>query len=148
MTIRGYCAAVRSALTDDGRPPLVPSGLKLYVAVIVHGLGEHSGRYDHVAQALADKGAAVYAGDHHGHGESAGEKGLIEDIEPLVDDTARVVEHARGHINEEIEFIVTRALQTSAGRMIFGRLGTEAAAAPPSLGRRPQPQPDPQSAPR
>jgi hypothetical protein len=28
-TIRGYCAAVRSSLTDDGRPPLVPSGLKL-----------------------------------------------------------------------------------------------------------------------
>src|SRR5918997_575643 len=27
--IRGYCAAVRSALTDDGRPPLVASGLKL-----------------------------------------------------------------------------------------------------------------------
>jgi hypothetical protein len=27
--IRGYCAAVRSALTDDGRPPLEPSGLKL-----------------------------------------------------------------------------------------------------------------------
>ena len=28
-TIRGYCAAVRSALTDDGRPPLEASGLKL-----------------------------------------------------------------------------------------------------------------------
>jgi hypothetical protein len=28
--IRGYCGAVRSALTDDGRPPLVASGLKLY----------------------------------------------------------------------------------------------------------------------
>jgi hypothetical protein len=28
-TIRGYCAAVRSALTDDGRPPLAASGLKL-----------------------------------------------------------------------------------------------------------------------
>jgi hypothetical protein len=27
--VRGYCAAVRSALTDDGRPPLVASGLKL-----------------------------------------------------------------------------------------------------------------------
>jgi len=66
-----------------------------FVAVIVHGLGEHSGRYDHVAQALVDKGAAVYAADHHGHGDSEGEKGLIEDIEPLVDDTARVVEHAR-----------------------------------------------------
>lgn len=28
--VRGYCAAVRSAITDDGRPPLVASGLKLY----------------------------------------------------------------------------------------------------------------------
>src|SRR5439155_20007846 len=28
--IRGYCAAVRSALTDDGRPPLDASGLKLH----------------------------------------------------------------------------------------------------------------------
>jgi hypothetical protein len=28
--IRGYCLAVRSALTDDGRPPLSASGLKLH----------------------------------------------------------------------------------------------------------------------
>jgi hypothetical protein len=28
--VRGYCAAVRSALTDDGRPPLAASGLKLH----------------------------------------------------------------------------------------------------------------------
>jgi hypothetical protein len=28
--IRGYCRAVRSALTDDGRPPLAASGLKLH----------------------------------------------------------------------------------------------------------------------
>jgi hypothetical protein len=28
--IRGYCLAVRSALTDDGRPPLAASGLKLH----------------------------------------------------------------------------------------------------------------------
>ena len=27
--VRGYCAAVRSALTDDGLPPLAASGLKL-----------------------------------------------------------------------------------------------------------------------
>lgn len=27
--VRGYCAAVRSALTDDGRPPLEASGLRL-----------------------------------------------------------------------------------------------------------------------
>lgn len=28
--IRGYCVAVRSAITDDGRPPLSASGLKLH----------------------------------------------------------------------------------------------------------------------
>jgi hypothetical protein len=28
--MRGYCSAVRSALTDDGRPPLAASGLKLH----------------------------------------------------------------------------------------------------------------------
>ena len=28
--IRGYCAAVRSSITDDGRPPLEASGLKLH----------------------------------------------------------------------------------------------------------------------
>jgi hypothetical protein len=29
VAARGYCAAVRSAITDDGRPPLVAAGLKL-----------------------------------------------------------------------------------------------------------------------
>ena len=41
----------------------------------------------------------------------------------LEDGTMVVVEHGRPHLNEDVEFIVTRALQTSAGRMIFGRLG-------------------------
>ncbi len=38
--IRGYCLAVRSALTDDGRPPLEAPGLKLYerIAAIVASL--------------------------------------------------------------------------------------------------------------
>jgi len=66
-----------------------------FVAVIVHGLGEHAGRYNHVAQALVDKGAAVYAGDHYGHGASEGEKGVVEGLDPLVDDTALVVDLAR-----------------------------------------------------
>ena len=66
-----------------------------FVAVIVHGLAEHAGRYNHVAQALVDAGAATYAVDHYGHGASEGEKGVVEDIELLVDDTARVVELAR-----------------------------------------------------
>jgi hypothetical protein len=42
--IRGYCAAVRSALTDDGRPPLEASGLKL-----VDRLAQVAGILDRVA---------------------------------------------------------------------------------------------------
>jgi uncharacterized protein YacL len=41
----------------------------------------------------------------------------------LDDGTMVVVEQGRGHLNEEVEFTVTSALQTSAGRMIFGRMG-------------------------
>jgi hypothetical protein len=39
--IRGYCSAVRSALTDDGRPPLAASGLKLHgrLSAIADSLG-------------------------------------------------------------------------------------------------------------
>ena len=35
--VRGYCSAVRSALTDDGRPPLEASGLKLRERLSVIG---------------------------------------------------------------------------------------------------------------
>ena len=39
--VRGYCSAVRSALTDDGRPPLEASGLKLHarLAAVAASLG-------------------------------------------------------------------------------------------------------------
>ena len=65
-------------------------------------------------------------------GEEAG-----QGVGYLEDGTMVVVEHGRQHVNEEVEFVVTRALQTSAGRMIFGRLGDVQGAA-----RRQRPKPD------
>jgi pimeloyl-ACP methyl ester carboxylesterase len=38
------------------------------VVQLVHGLGEHAMRYDHVAIALNRAGYSVYADDHRGHG--------------------------------------------------------------------------------
>jgi alpha-beta hydrolase superfamily lysophospholipase len=64
-----------------------------HVAVIAHGYGEHIGRYDHVAAALANHGAAVYGLDHLGHGKSDGERALIPDFDPVVDDLHLLIEH-------------------------------------------------------
>ncbi|MFK4144920.1 lysophospholipase [Streptomyces sp. NPDC004065] len=66
-----------------------------YVALVVHGYGEHAGRYDEVARVLGAHGAAVYGPDHVGHGRSAGERVLIEDFEDVVSDVHRVAESAR-----------------------------------------------------
>ena len=49
-----------------------PDGEPRAVVLLFHGLGEHSGRYAHVAAALADAGYAVHALDHRGHGKSEG----------------------------------------------------------------------------
>jgi uncharacterized protein YacL len=52
----------------------------------------------------------------------------------LDDGTMVVVEQGRGHLNEEVEFVVTSALQTSAGRMIFGRMSDGQVATPAAQG--------------
>ncbi|MGK5533812.1 lysophospholipase [Streptomyces sp. URMC 129] len=66
-----------------------------FVALLVHGYGEHIGRYEHVADLLVAHGAAVYGPDHMGHGKSAGERVLIEDYEAVVTDVHTVAGRAR-----------------------------------------------------
>ncbi|HEX5648581.1 MAG TPA: alpha/beta hydrolase [Steroidobacteraceae bacterium] len=56
------------------------------VVVVAHGLGEHSGRYAGLAEALVGSGHAVYALDHRGHGHSPGARANIERFEYLVSD--------------------------------------------------------------
>jgi alpha-beta hydrolase superfamily lysophospholipase len=65
-----------------------------YAAVLVHGYGEHIGRYGHVADVLLRHGGAVCGPDHMGHGRSAGERVLIPDFEDVVTDLRAVVERA------------------------------------------------------
>jgi len=55
---------------------------------LVHGLGEHSSRYHHVAEAFNQAGFAMLAFDHRGHGKSPGKRGHIPDYETLLDDIA------------------------------------------------------------
>ncbi|GAA3836118.1 alpha/beta hydrolase [Streptomyces coacervatus] len=66
-----------------------------YVALVVHGYGEHVGRYEEVAGVLVTHGAAVFGPDHMGHGRSAGERVLVEDFEDVVTDVHAVADLAR-----------------------------------------------------
>lgn len=43
-----------------------------FLVLLVHGYGEHIGRYQHVAERLVAEGAVVVGPDHRGHGRSAG----------------------------------------------------------------------------
>ena len=65
------------------------------VVLMVHGLGEHAGRYDHVANNLCNWGFKVCAYDQRGHGESTGLPGVIPSPEALLDDLADVLDDTR-----------------------------------------------------
>ncbi len=45
------------------------------IVIILHGLGEHSGRFVHVAEELIKHNYAVIAFDHYGHGKTQGKRG-------------------------------------------------------------------------
>ncbi|MBL7818734.1 MAG: lysophospholipase [Saprospiraceae bacterium] len=64
------------------------------IVCIVHGFGEHGGRYTHVADFFNKNGYAVVAMDNRGHGKSGGKRGhaprfecYLEDIDAFLTDT-------------------------------------------------------------
>ena len=54
--------------------------------LIVHGLGDHSGRYEHVGDQMASAGLDVWAYDHRGNGGSGGRRGHVDRWSQLHDD--------------------------------------------------------------
>ena len=85
---------------------LSADGLKLFyrwwtvpqprgVCLLVHGIAEHSGRYEHLAQALTAQGLSVWALDHRGHGRSEGLRGDCRSLEEFVGDLRRLAQQAR-----------------------------------------------------
>jgi alpha-beta hydrolase superfamily lysophospholipase len=76
------------------------------VVLLVHGLGEHAGRYDHVARKLNEWGFDVRGYDHFGHGESGGERGALSSDNRLLDDLGEMVEAARARTPDGLPLIV------------------------------------------
>ena len=67
------------------------------IVLIVHGLGEHAGRYDPVAARLLDWGFIVRSYDQRGHGRSTGTPGTLPYDAALLDDLAEIIDETRMH---------------------------------------------------
>ncbi|UAM97557.1 lysophospholipase [Polaribacter litorisediminis] len=64
------------------------------VVVLVHGMGEHSGRYQHVAEKLTDHDFSVVAFDHFGHGKTTGKRGHNPSFEAVLKSISTTIEKA------------------------------------------------------
>jgi acylglycerol lipase len=63
------------------------------IVFIVHGLGEHILRYEHVARFLNRRGYAVFGMDHQGHGQSDGDRAYATGLQSMVGDYLDFVKH-------------------------------------------------------
>ena len=100
-----------------------------HVVLLVHGYGEHIGRYQHVAEALVANGAAVYGVDHVGHGRSEGERVLVVDLEEVVLDVHQLDEIARAEHPDLAVALIGHSMGGLIGARYLQRYGETLATA-------------------
>lgn len=71
---------------------LLPASQARGSVVIMHGLGEHSGRYRHVAAFFNECGLSVRCYDHRGHGRSQGKRGDVINGDPMLQDAEIIID--------------------------------------------------------
>lgn len=102
------------------RRPAEPQG----ACVLVHGLAEHSGRYEHVTKRLVGGGYATYAFDLRGHGHAEGWPGKVSDPDEWLDDLGAVLAHARGGETAPA-FVVAHSMGTLIALAYLAERGEE-----------------------
>lgn len=96
-----YAAAVSTGYlrSESGLPIYYsrwcPVGSARGVVLILHGLGEHGGRFRHLATSLQQSGYIVYAHDHQGFGRSGGARCYVQGFHDYLSDITQVVSMAR-----------------------------------------------------
>ncbi len=75
------------------------------VVNLLHGFGEHSGRYEHVAEAFNKEGLAVVAYDRRGHGGSEGKRGHTPGFSYLLEEIDLLLQHSREWYPEEAHIL-------------------------------------------
>lgn len=106
-----------------------PRGPVHGTVLIVHGLGEHGGRYAHVAAALAAAGWAVVAYDQRGHGHSAGATGDVAADDSLLQDLSRVIGTLRAGASPDPLVLMGHSL----GGLVAARFVAEALMPQPAV---------------
>ncbi len=92
--------------------------------VLIHGFGEHSGRYGPLVSLLAQRHIAVLAPDLWGHGRSAGKRGDIVDVHQCARTLARLI--------SEVAFVPQGASYALFGHSFGGLLVVAWALSAPS----------------
>lgn len=99
---------------NDGLPLFAqrwePSGDTVGAICLVHGLGEHSGRYEHWAQRLTANGFAMTAIDLRGHGQSGGNRGDTPTFDHYNDDIAMLLEDSAERYRKKPQFLYGHSL--------------------------------------
>ena len=67
-----------------------PEGTARAALAIVHGLGEHGGRYMNIVNHLVPQGYAIYALDHRGHGRSPGPRAFVNSWSEFIEDVGKL----------------------------------------------------------
>jgi len=68
-----------------------PEGKPKAIVCLIHGLGEHTGRYEHVGKALNEAGYALFGFDLRGHGQTPGPRGHIPSLDVALSDIHQFV---------------------------------------------------------
>ena len=80
------------------------------VLAIVHGFGEHMGRYDVLGKWYQSQGIAVIGFDLRGHGLTSGKRGHVDDYELLLDDVDGLISQAVGHFGDAPIFLMGHSM--------------------------------------
>jgi acylglycerol lipase len=78
----------------------IPSSTSKHAVIILHGLGEHLGRYRSWARLFTENNAAVYCFDMHGHGKTTGKRGHTESFHLLYDDIETMIHQVKTDLPE------------------------------------------------
>jgi alpha-beta hydrolase superfamily lysophospholipase len=88
----------------------LPFGEPRAVVLVVHGIGEHSGRYMNVVNHLVPLGYAVYGLDHIGHGRSGGEREVVERFADYTDTLTIYYDMIKGWQGDRSVFLLGHSM--------------------------------------